>query len=97
MGLMIGLEFHDQSDSTCEVIREHARAGVFGYVAAGYLLRAHAIRIFPTASAMNTLRFEPSVYLTDAEIDHADSGLRGLCTVHRDQDGKSLLGTLAGP
>lgn len=92
-GLMIGLEFHDQSDSTSEVIREHARAGVFGYAAAGYLLRAHAIRIFPTASAVNTLRFEPSVYLTDAEIDHADSGLRSLCTVLRDQDGKRLLGT----
>lgn len=92
VGLMIGVEFHDQSDSTSEIIREHARAGVFGYVAAGYLLRAHAIRIFPTASAANTLRFEPSIYLTDAEIDHADSGLRALCTVLRDQDGTSLLG-----
>lgn len=91
-GLMIGLEFHDQSDSSSEIIREHARAGVFGYLAAGYLLRAHAIRIFPTASAVNTLRFEPSVYLTDAEIGHADSGLRGLCTVLRDQDGRTLLG-----
>lgn len=95
-GLMIGLEFHDQSDSDSEIIREHARAGVLALVAAGYLLRAHSIRIFPTASAVNTLRFEPSVYLTDAEIDHADSGLRGLCAVLRDQDGKSLLGTSRG-
>jgi acetylornithine/succinyldiaminopimelate/putrescine aminotransferase len=95
-GLMIGLEFHDQSDSTSEIIREHARAGMLAYVAAGYLLRTHSIRIFPTASAVNTLRLEPSVYLTDAEIDHADSGLRGLCTVLRDQDGESLLGTLRG-
>ncbi|MDH6122870.1 acetylornithine/succinyldiaminopimelate/putrescine aminotransferase [Kitasatospora sp. GAS204A] len=90
-GLMIGLEFHDQSDSPSEIIREQARAGVLGYLLAGYLLRAQAIRIFPTASATNTLRFEPSVYLTDAEIDHVETGLRALMTTLQNQDGESLL------
>ncbi|MCZ7458829.1 aspartate aminotransferase family protein [Streptomyces sp. WMMC940] len=90
-GLMIGLEFHDQSGSTSGIIREQAQAGLLGYLFAGYLLRAHAIRIFPTASATNTLRLEPSVYLTDDEITRADKGLRGLIAVLRRQDGETLL------
>ncbi|MCB5908881.1 aspartate aminotransferase family protein [Streptomyces pinistramenti] len=90
-GLMLGLEFHDQSDSTSEIIREQARAGLLGYLLSGYLLRAHAIRIFPTASATNTLRFEPFIYLADAEIAHVDAGLRSLIAVLRDQDGETLL------
>lgn len=90
-GLMVGLEFHDQSDSTSDIIREQARAGVLGYLLSGYLLRAHSIRIFPTASATNTLRIEPSVYLTDAEISQTESGLRELIKLIRDQDGESLL------
>lgn len=90
-GLMVGLEFHDQSDSTSEIIREQAQAGLLGYLFAGYLLRVHAIRIFPTASATNTLRLEPSVYLTDDEIARADQGLRDLIAVLRKQDGETLL------
>lgn len=90
-GLMIGLEFHDQSDSTSEPIAGYSRAGLFGYVLAGYLLRLHDIRIFPTASAANTLRLEPSVYITDAEIARLESALRALLAVLRDQDGVALL------
>jgi acetylornithine/succinyldiaminopimelate/putrescine aminotransferase len=90
-GLMIGLEFHDQSMSPSKIIREQARAGLLGYLLAGYLLRAHAIRILPTASATNTLRLEPSVYLTDTEIAQADEGLRDLIAVLRKADGETLL------
>ena len=85
-GLMLGLEFHDQSDAAAPTVRDHARAGLLGYALAGYLLREHRVRIFPTASATNTLRIEPSIYLTDAEIDHLTTALRALCTVLRDQD-----------
>lgn len=90
-GLMIGVEFHDQSATGSPAVREYARAGVFGYVAAGYLLREHALRVFPTASATHTLRIEPSVQLTDAEMDHAESGLRALCQVLRARDEERLL------
>jgi acetylornithine/succinyldiaminopimelate/putrescine aminotransferase len=90
-GLMIGLEFHDQSDSPSEVIGGQARAGLLGYVLSGYLLRAHALRILPTASSTNTLRLEPSVHITDAEIARLESGLRSLLVVLRDQNGDVLL------
>ncbi|MFF3323126.1 aspartate aminotransferase family protein [Streptomyces sp. NPDC002889] len=92
-GLMIGLEFHDQSDSSSAVIAEQARAGLLGYLLSGYLLRVHAVRILPTASATNTLRLEPSVHITDAEIGRLESALRGLLVVLRDQNGAALLPT----
>lgn len=92
-GLMLGLEFHDQSGSASEAIRESA--GLLGYTAAGYLMREHRIRTFPTASAVNTLRFEPSLLLTDAEIGQLEEGLRALCVVFHEQDGARLTGTAA--
>lgn len=90
-GLMLGLELHDQADSTSPPLRELSRAGVLGYAAAGYLLNAHALRVFPTASATTTLRIEPSVDITDTRIDQAETGLRALCEVLRAQDGERLL------
>ncbi|MFG2905280.1 aspartate aminotransferase family protein [Kitasatospora sp. NPDC048286] len=92
-GLMLGLEFHDQSDSASEVIAGQARTGLLGYLLSGYLLRVHALRILPTASAVNTLRLEPSVHFTDAETDRLEAGLRGLLTVLRDQNGAAFLPT----
>ncbi|MFD3541945.1 aspartate aminotransferase family protein [Streptomyces sp. NPDC058662] len=90
-GLMLGLEFHDLSDSPSEVLAEQARGGLLGYLLSGYLLRAHDIRIFPTASATNTLRFEPSVHLTDAEIDRTEAALRALIALLAAHDAETLL------
>jgi acetylornithine/succinyldiaminopimelate/putrescine aminotransferase len=90
-GLMLGLEFHDQSGSAVAAIQEAARSDTFGYVLSGYLLRAHRIRTFPTASAVNTLRFEPSVYLSQAEVDRLETALRELCSVLREQDAQRLF------
>jgi acetylornithine/succinyldiaminopimelate/putrescine aminotransferase len=87
-GLMLGLEFHDQSASAAPAIAEQAKAGMLGYAVAGYLLREHAIRTFPTASSTNTLRFEPSIQLTDAEIAQLETGLRGVVDVLRDPSGR---------
>ncbi|MBB5953886.1 acetylornithine/succinyldiaminopimelate/putrescine aminotransferase [Saccharothrix tamanrassetensis] len=85
-GLMLGLEFHDQSASAAPSIAQAALTDTFGYAVAGYLFRVHRIRTFPTASATTTLRFEPSVLLTDAEIARLDTALRALAAVLRDQD-----------
>jgi acetylornithine/succinyldiaminopimelate/putrescine aminotransferase len=89
-GLMLGVEFHDQSDSPSAPIQATARAGFLGFTLAGYLLRAHRVRAFPTGSAVNTLRLEPSVNLTDAQIDQVLEAFRALCAVLRDQDGRRL-------
>ncbi|GAA0946176.1 aspartate aminotransferase family protein [Nonomuraea longicatena] len=91
-GLMVGLEFHDLSGSASEILAEQARGGLIGYMFSGYLLREHNMRVFPTASATSTLRFEPSVYITDEEITRTEKGLRALITLIRAEDGKTLLG-----
>ncbi|MEV6204705.1 aminotransferase class III-fold pyridoxal phosphate-dependent enzyme [Streptomyces sp. NPDC051771] len=91
-GLMQGLEFHEQSGSASEVIAEGARSGLLGYHLAGFLLREHRVRTFPTASAGNTLRFAPSVLVTDAEIDQLEAGLRAVAEVLRDADEARLTG-----
>ncbi|EIV92730.1 aspartate aminotransferase family protein [Frankia sp. QA3] len=89
-GLMLGLEFQDQSHAPADQIREAAQAGVFCYVIAGYLYRQHRIRVFPTASATHTMRFEPSIHLTDAEIGRLDSAMRTPCALLREQRGDEL-------
>lgn len=89
-GLMLGLEFHDVSGAESEALRGIGASGFFGYFLAGYLLREHRIRIFPTASAMNTLRFEPSVYLTDGDIDRIAAALRDVAAVIHRQEGERL-------
>ncbi|MCX5387494.1 aspartate aminotransferase family protein [Streptomyces sp. NBC_00083] len=89
-GLMQGFEFKDQSGATDEVIRGAAGSGLFGYFLAGHLLHAHGIRTFPTASAVNTLRFEPSILITDEEIDRLERGLTDVCGILRAQDSQRL-------
>lgn len=91
-GLMLGVEFQDQSGSTAATIQELSRSGFLGYAVAGYLLRRHRVRLFPTGSAANTLRLEPSAGLTDAEIAQLEAALRDVCAVLRDQDEGRFLG-----
>jgi acetylornithine/succinyldiaminopimelate/putrescine aminotransferase len=82
-GLILGLEFHDQSDAAPPAIADAARAGLFGYLVAGHLLRGHRLRTFPTASSPNTLRFEPSVLLSDDDITLLETALRDTCDIIR--------------
>ncbi|MBP2337567.1 acetylornithine/succinyldiaminopimelate/putrescine aminotransferase [Saccharothrix coeruleofusca] len=89
-GLMLGLEFHDRTGGEGGVA-EYARMGLLGYVLAGYLLREHHVRVFPTASATHTLRFEPSIEISDEHIDQLVTGLRAVCAALRDQDDSALL------
>ncbi|MFD3688739.1 aspartate aminotransferase family protein [Nocardiopsis sp. NPDC058631] len=89
-GLMLGLEFRDTSDSPSEVLRFLAEADVLGYVLSGYLLRKHAVRALPTASAVNTLRFAPSIGIADEQIDRLEEALRDVALVLRERDEQAL-------
>ncbi|MFD1146212.1 aspartate aminotransferase family protein [Saccharothrix hoggarensis] len=90
-GLMLGIEFHDLTGSTSEVLRDNARAGLIGYLVAGYLLREQSIRVFPTASAAHTLRVEPSLAISDEAIEQFGRALRALCAIIGKADGMALL------
>ncbi|GAA2266902.1 aminotransferase class III-fold pyridoxal phosphate-dependent enzyme [Streptomyces amakusaensis] len=90
-GLMLGIEFHDQAETTSPEIRAVAEAGFLGYVISGHLLNEHRIRVFPTGSSVNTLRMEPSIHLDDEEIERIRQALRAVCRLIRDQDGGRLV------
>jgi acetylornithine/succinyldiaminopimelate/putrescine aminotransferase len=90
-GLMVGLEFRDLTGSASAVLSDNARAGLIGYVLAGFLLREHRIRVFPTASAPHTIRVQPSILLTDQEIARFAGALRELCGLLRQADGDRLM------
>ncbi|MGW4113882.1 aspartate aminotransferase family protein [Actinosynnema sp. NPDC004786] len=92
-GLMLGIQFHDQENSDNEVFREWSEHHVFLFAVAGYLLHEKRIRIFSTASNPNTLRFEPSIYITDEEIDRFAEGLRDVARLVRAKDADALART----
>lgn len=85
-GLFLGFEFHDQTAAITEVLDAQLPDGVFGYLLSGYILAEHRIRVAPTASAAHTLRLEPSIYLTDEEIDRFMTALRDVCAILRERD-----------
>ncbi|GAA2683302.1 MULTISPECIES: aspartate aminotransferase family protein [Actinosynnema] len=85
-GLMLGFELRDQSGSASAEIREAVEHEALAFVIGGHLLRAHRIRIFSTASNVDTMRFEPSIHLTDEEIARVDAGFRDVCEILRAQD-----------
>ncbi|SCF47150.1 hypothetical protein GA0070216_12152 [Micromonospora matsumotoense] len=95
-GLMLGLEFTDQSHAAAPGIAGVSANGMRGHVISGYLLHVHRVRTFPTASAADTLRFEPSLDLADADIERLRLARKVRCVVLRGQDEQALLGGAAG-
>ncbi|MFJ1799961.1 aspartate aminotransferase family protein [Streptomyces sp. NPDC088180] len=91
-GLMLGVEFHDQVRAASPDLRAVAESGFLCYVIAGHLLNAHRIRVFPTGSSVNTLRIEPSIHLSDEEIEQLRTALRAVGSLLRDQDVQRLVG-----
>ncbi|KOV95525.1 class III aminotransferase [Streptomyces sp. NRRL B-1140] len=89
-GLFLGFEFHDQAAAVQAVLGAELPPGSFGYLISGYLLIEHRIRVAPTASAVQTLRLEPSIHLTDAEIDRFVAALRDVCTILEERDGQAF-------
>lgn len=90
-GLLIGLDFADQSHASSPIIREKALAGLLVYQLGSYLQLVHRIRTGATASVPTMLRIEPSVYISDEEIDQLRTGLTQVCRILRNQDALPLV------
>ena len=86
-GLMLGVRFVDFSSSDHVLLRVLAARKVLGYLFSSYLLRRWRVRVLPTLSAPNTLRIEPSAYITDGEIDRAAAAMDDLA---RKVEGRSM-------
>lgn len=85
-GLFLALDFTPPLASGSPLLRTLAQFKLFGYLMAGYLLHRHRIRIAPTGSASNLLRFHPSILLDDAAIESIEVAVRQLCDVLRHDD-----------
>jgi predicted amino acid dehydrogenase len=75
-------------------VRLAERHELLGIAAAAYLLNRHRLRLLPTLSAFNTLRIEPSVNISDEDIQWLERGLEGFCHAVERCDSAELFGCL---
>lgn len=95
-GMFLAIDFVPPLQSGSALMRILAQYKLFGYLLAGYLLHSHQIRIAPTGSAPNLLRFHPSMLLDTAAIEAIEVALRRLCDIVRHDDVFHLIFPLAG-
>ncbi|PHN07931.1 aminotransferase class III-fold pyridoxal phosphate-dependent enzyme [Flavilitoribacter nigricans] len=93
-GLMLGIEFGSQEQSASNLLRILFGSGYYGYVIAGHLLHEHGLRVMPTLSNPNTLRIQPSAYISAGNIYRFLNGLRAVCEIIDKADAGSLLSYL---
>ncbi len=78
-GLMNGIEFARRDDSDSPSIRVLSSQGYLGFAIAGYLLNVCRVRVLPTLSRPETIRIQPSAFLTDEEIERFLEGVKRVC------------------
>jgi len=86
LGLMIGIEFTDLKDVGSYDLSFIADQGGFTALLAGYLLNVHHIRLAPFLNDSMTLRLEPSLTISYAEIDRVVKALTRVCEIMYYQD-----------
>lgn len=84
-GLIIGIHFNTQIASGNIFLRILIENEVLGYLFSGWFLNVHSLRVLPSLSKPNSLRIEPSFYLTDAEMQIFIESLEELCTLCRNK------------
>ena len=90
LGLFLGVEFFEQKNASSILFRGSTYNDSFGYLLSGYLLHEERIRIAPPGSAPNVLRIEPSLFLTETQINHIEGAFARLCQIIRYQDALHL-------
>jgi acetylornithine/succinyldiaminopimelate/putrescine aminotransferase/predicted amino acid dehydrogenase/long-subunit acyl-CoA synthetase (AMP-forming) len=93
-GLMLGINFEPAAGDRMLSLRLAERHELLGLAVAAYLLNRHQLRLLPTLSAHNTLRVEPSVNISDDDIQQLEDGLRAFCQAVESCDSAELLGCL---
>ena len=89
-GLMVGLEFRRRLDDASFLLRLLSNQDDLLFVVVGYLFNVHQIRVAPTLSDPQTLRLEPSMLISDAEIDRTLAALEDVCAKLRAHDAIGL-------
>jgi acetylornithine/succinyldiaminopimelate/putrescine aminotransferase/predicted amino acid dehydrogenase len=79
VGLMVGVELQDLSDSPSSTLRMLSQQDYLGYLATAYLLNVHRIRVAPALSQPSTIRIEPSAYISKGDLDYFVDALSKFC------------------
>lgn len=93
-GLMFGVELSGDMEFPSGILNSAARQELLGPIVSSYLLARHNIRVASPLSAANTLRLQPSAYVTGAQIDKLITGLRAALLGLRNRDGAYLISHL---
>lgn len=94
-GLMIGVELEPQTHSPSPLLRVLSDQGLVGYLACGYLLRAHGVRLAPALSTGAVLRIEPSAFISDQDVTRLCTALETLCGLLQRSDVGTLIAHLS--
>jgi len=95
-GLMLGVEFCGQSDSSSALIREIEKAGRLAYFVAGYLFHQEKMRVLPTLSNPHVLRLEPSAYISYSDLIRVSDAFDRLGEVLAKSNAHALLHYVGG-
>lgn len=90
-GLLLGIEFQSTADSSSYIFQNIAAQNILGYIITGHLLNAANIRVAPSGSAENVVRFEPSLYLEQHHIKLLSERLEQVCLAIRYADAGYIL------
>jgi acetylornithine/succinyldiaminopimelate/putrescine aminotransferase/predicted amino acid dehydrogenase len=80
-GLLIGVELAPQTRSASALLRVASEQHLLGFLASGYLLHEAGVRVTPTLSANNTIRLEPSAYVSFAALDRVARAFERLAEI----------------
>ena len=89
-GLMVGVEFRRLLDDSSFLLRLLSNQDDLLFVVVGYLFNVHHIRVAPTLSDPQTLRLEPSMFISDQDIDRCLAALDDVCAKLRAHDAIGL-------
>ena len=89
-GLMAAVEFRRLLDDSSFLLRLLTNQDDLVFVLVGYLFNVHRIRVAPTLSDPQSLRLEPSLLISDEDIDRSLAALDDVCGKLRAHDAVGL-------
>lgn len=95
-GLMVGIEFTSMKDAGSYEMAYMEDQGGFTGLLAGFLLNVYQIRLAPFLNNSMTLRLEPALTISYAEIDRVMAALEVICQILNYRDYASLYRYLIG-
>lgn len=90
-GLMLGIHFKKELGKRNILLRVLCENELLGYLIAGWMFHNKKIRILPSLSKPDSIRLEPSVYISDESMEQFCDALSDLCLQCRNGNMYELL------